>query len=204
MTRNAKYYSGKILRYFFQGLVIIAPMAVTIYVIYILFINIDDILPFPNMPRGIGFVIILLTITVIGYLASTLIIGQFLFRFFDTILERTPFIKLIYSSVKDIMQSFVGDNRKFDKPVLVMIRNNPEIWQVGFMMHNDLEKIGLQDKLAVYVPHSYAISGNLYIVDTENVKRLEGMSTVEAMKFAVSGGAVNFEEDDHHKKKIFK
>ena len=181
-----------ILRYFLQGIIIISPIAVTVWAAYSIFDIIDTRIPY--VPRGVGFLIIISSLIIIGWLGSTFFIWKFLINFFDSVLERTPFLKFIYSSVKDVVESFMGDKKKFTKPVLVKIRINPEIFQIGFITQNDLAKIGLIDKVAVYLPHSYAVSGVLVIVDIANVSAID-MNPSDAMKMAVSGGMTGYEEE---------
>ena len=181
-----------ILRYFLQGIIIISPIAVTVWAAYSIFDIIDTRIPY--VPRGVGFLIIISSLIIIGWLGSTFFIWKFLINFFDSVLERTPFLKFIYSSVKDVVESFMGDKKKFTKPVLVKIRINPEIFQIGFITQNDLAKIGLIDKVAVYLPHSYAVSGVLVIVDIANVSAID-MNPSDAMKMVVSGGMTGYEEE---------
>lgn len=184
-----------ILRYFFQGIIIISPIAVTVWAAYSIFDAIDTRIPF--VPRGLGFLIVISSLIILGWLGSTFFVWKFLIGFFDNILERTPFLKFIYSSVKDVVESFMGDKKKFTQPVLVKIRTNPEIFQIGFITQNDLTRLGITDKVAVYLPHSYAVSGVLVIVAHENVTKLE-MNPGDAMKMAVSGGMTGYEEHEHH------
>ena len=185
-----------LLRYFFQGIIIVSPLAVTIWAAYSVFDIIDSSTRIPSLPRGVGFVIVISSLVLIGWLGSTFFIWKLLINFFDNILERTPFLKFIYSSVKDVVESFMGDKKKFTKPVLVKIRTNPEIFQIGFITQKDLSKLGFTDKVAVYLPHSYAVSGVLVIVDNENVSMLD-MNPSDAMKMAVSGGMTGYEDDEN-------
>lgn len=181
-----------LLRYFFQGIIIVSPIAVTAWAAYSIFDIIDT--QIPSMPRGIGFLIIVGSLVVLGWLGSTFFVWRFLISFFDNILERTPFLKFIYGSVKDVVESFMGDKKKFSKPVLVKMRVHPEVFQVGFITQKDLSQIGLQGKVAVYLPHSYAVSGFLVIVSGENVTPLD-INPADAMKMAVSGGVTGYGED---------
>lgn len=192
-----------LLRYFFQGIIIISPLAVTVWAAYSIFDFIDT--KIPDVPRGIGFIIVIGSLVILGWLGSTFLLWKFLIGFFDSILERTPFLKFIYSSVKEVVESFMGDKKKFTKPVLVKVRSSPEIFQIGFITQNDLTQLGLVDKMAVYMPHSYAVSGYLFIVGKDNVQALD-INPSDAMKMAVSGGAAGYdlieahlEQNQHHK-----
>jgi uncharacterized membrane protein len=118
-----------------------------------------------------------------------------LVELFDKILEKTPGIKIIYSTVKDFFEAFAGNKRKFDKAVLVSIES-PDVWRIGFITQEDASDFGLQDYMAVYVPQSYAFAGHLYFVRKDRVRFLTGISSAEAMKFAISGGVTEIEEAD--------
>jgi uncharacterized membrane protein len=175
-------------RSFLKGLIILAPIAITIYIIWLVFDKIDTLIPIPNFPRGLGFLIIISTVTGIGYLGTRFFIGKAIFDFFDHILERTPGIKYIYSSVKDVMSSFVGDKKRFNQPVWVRVQSNPDTWRIGFLTQQDMGYLGMESHVAVYLPHSYAISGWVIVTELGNTLPVTTMSPAEAMKFAVSGG----------------
>lgn len=186
-----------VLRYFFQGIIIISPIAITGWAAYSIFDFVDT--KIPNLPRGLGFLIVIASLIVIGWLGSTFFIWKFLIGFFDGILERTPFLKFIYTSVKEVVESFMGDKKKFNKPVMVRVRKEPEIRQIGFITQADLSKLNMPGRVAVYMPHSYAVSGFMYIVQAEDVLPLE-MNPTDAMKMAVSGGIAGYGDEDAGKK----
>lgn len=195
MRRFAKL----LLRSFLQGLVILGPVAVTAYVIYQVFVNVDDLIPFDGilpfkLPRGIGFLVVVSTVTMVGYLGTRFFFAKAIDAF-NHLLEHTPGIKHIYSSVKEIMGSFVGDKRKFNKPVWVRVQHAPEIWRIGFLTQKSMDNLGLENKVAVYMPHAYAISGWVIVIDKNETKPVTQMDAAEAMKFAVSGG-VTFSQEE--------
>lgn len=181
-----------ILRYFLQGIIIISPIAVTAWAAYSIFDFVDTKIPY--VPRGLGFLIVITSLIILGWLGSTFFVWKFLIDFFDNVLERTPFLKFIYTSVKDVVESFMGDKRKFTKPVLVMMRRDPELYQIGFITQQDLTHIGMADKLVVYMPHSYAVSGVVVVVSKDSVKPLD-MNPSDAMKMAVSGGVTGYDDE---------
>ena len=182
-------------RSFLKGLIILAPIAITIYIIWWIFFTVDTIVPtYFQLPRGLGFIIIITTVTGIGYLGTRFFIGKAIFDFFDHLLDRTPGIKYIYSSIKDVMSSFVGDKKRFNQPVWVRMQQAPEVWRIGFLTQPDMGYLGMEMKVAVYLPHSYAISGWVVVVSADNVRHVTGMSAAEAMKFAVSGGVTASED----------
>jgi len=162
----------------------------TAYVIFISFSWLDNLLNI-TIP-GIGFIIIIGAISVFGYLTSTYAFQTFV-EIFEHGINRIPFIKLIYSSLKDLLSAFVGEKKKFNKPVLVIINKENDIHQIGFVTQQDLSDIGLDDMVAVYFPHSYAFSGNHFLVPKTSIKPIE-ISGPSAMKFIVSGGVSGFKE----------
>jgi uncharacterized membrane protein len=186
-----------VLRYFFQGIIIISPIAITGWAAYSIFDFVDT--KIPNLPRGLGFLVVIASLIVIGWLGSTFFVWKFLIGFFDGILERTPFLKFIYTSVKEVVESFMGDKKKFNKPVMVRVRKEPEIRQIGFITQTDLSKLNMPGRVAVYMPHSYAVSGFMYIVQAEDVLPLD-MNPSDAMKMAVSGGMAGYGDDEEGKK----
>jgi len=200
----------KVFQYFLQGVIILAPIIITIYAVTALFNFIDNILPdiagrfFPHVfgvddsgnPRkipGIGFIIVILAVVTVGYVSSSFIVGRMV-ELLDTVLERTPGIKIIYSTLKDFFEAFAGNKRKFDKAVLVSVQD-AEVWQIGFITQQELSQFGLTEYVAVYVPKSYAFAGQLYFVKKERVKLLTDISSAEAMKFAISGGVTELDDE---------
>jgi uncharacterized membrane protein len=180
----------RVLRYFFSGTLFIVPLVATAYFIYVSFRWLDGLL---NLPYpGIGFVIILGAITIFGYFTSNYAFKTFS-DWFDHIVNKIPLVKLIYSSLKDLLSAFVGDKRKFNKPVLVTINKENNLYQVGFVTQSDLSELGLQEMVVVYFPHSYAFSGNHFIVPRGSIKPLDIRGDA-AMKFIVSGGISGFKE----------
>jgi len=179
----------KLFHLFIQGLIILAPIAITLYALYWLFDKIDGILrPFVNIP-GLGFVIIILFVILVGWFSSNFIMGSFI-SFFDQWMERTPGIKFIYTSTKDFFEAFAGDKRKFNKAVLANVFSE-DVWIVGFLTDEEMKKFELGGELvAVYVPQAYNFAGQLYILPRVKVRKIEHITAGEAMKYAVTGGVV--------------
>lgn len=188
----------KIIGYFLQGLFYIAPIGVTAFIIYKIILFFDSL--FLDITHfyfpGVGLVIIILAITILGFLANTFFAKPAI-QFFNTIIMHMPVIRDLYLPLKDFFAAFVGKERKFSKPVLVKINNQSDIQKIGFITQEDLSELGIgKDYVCVYFPHSYAFSGEHLIVPVENVKPLTIPSSV-AMKFIISGGAIkNFNEND--------
>lgn len=187
-----------ILSFFLQGLLYIAPLFITGYAIYISFIYVDDLLnqyireylrfDFP----GLGLITMLILITAIGFLGRTIFFRP-LMAYLDMAATKVPFIKIIYTSIKDLLSAFVGQKRKFTEPVLVKVNKDAELEKLGFVTQKDLSSLGIgPEKVAVYLPHSYNFSGNLFIVPAANVKPVDA-AAAEVMKFIVSAGVLGIE-----------
>ncbi|MEY2594995.1 MAG: hypothetical protein RI965_267 [Bacteroidota bacterium] len=202
---------GRLIYYFFQGLIILAPIVITAWAVVSLFNFVDGILPnllrtlFPEMVKldlqgnpekipGLGFLTVVVIVLFVGYISSLFFVSR-LVNLFDTILEKTPGIKLIYTTVKDFLEAFAGNKRKFDKPVLVAV-DDKDVWRLGFITQTDLSQFGLTDYYCVYVPHSYAFSGITYMVQKDRIKVLNDVKSADAMKFIVSGGVTDLAETE--------
>lgn len=205
-----RFKFSRLITYFFQGMVILAPIVITAWAVISLFNLIDDILPnllhvlVPDLVRldangnpekvpGLGFLVFLILLVLVGYISSSFIVSK-LVQWFDTVLERTPGVKIIYTTVKDFFEAFAGNKRKFNQPVLVSIEA-PDVWRVGFITHDDLAEFDLADHVSVYVPHSYAFSGITYLVKRDRIKVLNRINSADAMKFVLSGGVTDVGEE---------
>ena len=180
----------KFINYFLQGLLYIVPITVTLYVVYWTIQKIDGILPF-QFP-GLGLIVIIILITFIGYVGSAAITSP-INAFFQRLLKKAPLLQTIYSSVKDLMSTFVGKKKGFSQPVLVKLYENSTIERIGFITNEDLSTLEIKEgKVLVYLPHSYAFSGQLFVVDRSYVTPVNS-SSAEIMKLIVSGGVTEIE-----------
>lgn len=194
----ARLFFRKLFNYFIQGLILITPITITIWAVYKMFSWVDGILKdyITNFIKieipGLGVILLLVSITLIGLLGSTIIFRP-IWAYFDSLMAKAPFIKLVYTAVKDLISAFVGQKKRFTEPVLVKISSTTDMEKLGFITNRDLSIIGLSnEKVAVYLPHSYAWSGNLVIVPAQHVKLINAPST-EVMKFIISAGVTNIE-----------
>jgi uncharacterized membrane protein len=177
----------RLLGYFFRGLVFIAPAAITIYVCVIVFRTVDGWLGLP-VP-GAGFVASLAIITLVGFLGSNLLTRSFL-AVFDRLLERLPFVRFLYSSTRDLVNAFVGEKRRFDKPVLVRLHEGSTARALGFVTQESLAQLGLAEHVSVYLPQSYNFAGQVFVFRSADVERLDASSS-DVMAFIVSGGVTD-------------
>ena len=174
----------RLLTYFLRGLVLVAPLAITLSVCWIVFVRIDGWLGF-SVP-GVGFIVTIVIITLIGFLGSNLITRGML-AIVDQVLGRLPFVRLLYTSTKDLLNAFVGEKRRFDKPVLVRVSMQSEARMVGFVTQESLERLGLPGYSSVYFPQSYNFAGNLVVFPSSHLEPLDAASA-DVMAFIVSGG----------------
>ena len=180
----------KIINYFLQGLLYIVPISVTLYVVYWTFQKIDGILPF-QFP-GLGLIVIIVLITFIGF-AGSVIIASPINSFFQRLLRKAPLLKTIYSSMKDLMSTFVGKKKGFNQAVLIKLYENSTIERLGFITNENLSSLGIKGgKILVYLPHSYAFSGQLFVVEKSYITPIDKPSS-EIMKLIVSGGVTEIE-----------
>lgn len=182
----------RIFTYFLQGLLLSGPLAVTLYTVYLMFNFVDRLVRDPlkehfqfDIP-GIGIIVIFLSLTILGLIGQTIIARPFI-NFIRRAFRRAPLLNVIYTSLNDLFTAFVGKEKKFNVPVTVCINQENNIWKLGFVTEKNLSEFGLNDMVAVYFPHSYNFSGELFIVPQSSVKQV-ALSPSEVMKFVVSGG----------------
>jgi len=184
-----KQLLNNLLAYFIRGLLLVVPFALTGYIISLALNWIDGIIKL-NIP-GLGMVILLVAITFFGYLGSTLLVRS-VFDLIEKLIIRIPLISIIYTSLKELIAAFVGNKKKFDKPVLVMLNKQERIQKLGFITQQELKSLHLPGSVAVYLPHSYNFSGDLYILPKDAITPLD-ISGTEIMKFIVSGGVTGLQ-----------
>lgn len=183
-----KLAASKVLKYFLRGILIILPVGGTVWLVIQMVRWLDHLLDF-NVP-GVGIAVILVGVTLIGFVGSGLLLRPIL-DIIDDLLEKVPGVKVIYTSIKDFLEAFVGDKRKFKEPVAVQMGDG--IYKMGFVTHKDLSIIGFEGFVSVYFPHSYNFSGNVFIVKADKVKSIDANSS-EVMKFIVTGGVTEIGE----------
>lgn len=186
---------NKVLKYLLQGLILVIPLGITVIVFLKIFQFFEGLFSFvgltgiPFLDTIISLVALLISITIIGLLASSFVF-QRLFSFFEEKLEHAPVFKHIYSPIKDFMNAFMGSKKRFTKPVLVLTNPQANIQELGFITQDDLTEWGIKEKYAVYLPYSYSFSGRLVIVPKEQITMLN-TDGADAMKFIISGGVTD-------------
>ena len=194
------FFIRRIFSYFLNGLLLALPIYVTVYVLYTVFNTLDGILPIEHKFPGLGIIILLALLIGLGYLGAKVINEQIKNRFMK-FLDRIPFIKTIYKSITDMLGAFVGNKKRFNKPVLVQLSKETDVEVVGFITDEDLQEVGNPEgKIGVYLPMSYSFSGHLVIVPKANVKLLD-TNSLDLMKYVVSGGVVEIEVEKKDEQK---
>ena len=201
---NNKFQYKKLLQYFLQGLLVLAPVLITFYILFSVVSSIDSLIPIFTVTDerglvkvqnyGLGFIIIILLIVLIGYF-SYFVISNKIVVFLDRLMQRLPGLKHIYSTTRDFFEAFAGDKKKFTVNVLANVDDN-DVWRIGFITKDDMEEFGLKDYVAVYIPMAYSVAGNVYVIPKSRVKEITHISSSQTMKFAVSGGVTHIDEID--------
>jgi uncharacterized membrane protein len=170
--------------YFWRGCLVLLPAAATVYIAFLIFTTIDHMVPI-GVP-GLGFALTIVVITLGGFLTSN-VVGRAVFDIAERWLTSVPLAKLVYTSIRDLINAFVGDKKRFDRPVAVSVLPGSGIRALGFVTRDGLEALGMGDRVAVYFPQSYNFAGNLVVVPRDQVEPLT-VSTTDLMTFIVSGG----------------
>jgi uncharacterized membrane protein len=177
-------------RWFLQGLIVLLPLATTIWVVTHVFNEIDALFRVPGHETeaipGLGFAFALIAITLTGWLAS-FFFGRWLVRLTDWLIARIPLIRVIYRIAKDVLQAIAGDNKTFDRPVVVSLDPGGAVKMLGFVTREDLAAIGLPGDVAVLMQQSFGFSGNLLIFPKKQVRAVD-VDAGRFLTFILSGG----------------
>lgn len=184
--------------YVLRGLVLIGPLALTFFVLYKSIVFFDGLvtqhIPQLNFP-GLGILILLIALTLLGWLGGTILAQPFI-KYFNKLIAKAPMIKMVYNSIKDVFNALIGQQKKFSKPVMVKMNESAELYKLGYVTEEDLSDLKLNDDqmVAVYLPHSYNFSGNLYLTPRKNLTHIDYPSA-NFMKFVVSGGVTSLKSE---------
>ena len=167
---------------FLRGLVIVVPIALTVYLVYETFTRLDRLLNL-HLP-GLGLLVLVVAIVVTGALAGNFV-GRRVFALTEKLFTNAPIVRIVYAAIKDLLEAFVGNKRRFDRPVTISVTEGVKTF--GFITRDDLASLGIQGSVAVYVPFSYTWDGCLLVVAKERVTPLDADSA-SVMALVVSGG----------------
>jgi len=176
--------------YFIRGLLIVAPAAVTLYVLFTVFVWIDGLIDlerrFGFRIPGLGALAVIVLVTVTGFVTSN-ILARYFIDVAENTFRRLPLVRLVYTSIKDLVGAFVGDHKRFDRPVLVSLFPGSDVKVIGFITRPSLANFDLPDHVAVYFPNSFNFAGHLLVMPRERTTPLTTDGT-SVMTFIVSGG----------------
>jgi len=188
----------RIFSYFIQGVLLVAPVVIIVYILYSLFITIDGwlVTKIENLigfsVPGAGIVFLFISLALLGYIGQTTLV-QPIKNVAGKLIQKIPLLNLLFTSLNDLFSAFVGKDRKFNIPVKVLFNKENNLWKLGFVTKETLDELNLPEIAAVYFPHSYNFSGELYLVPKERIEKIE-LTPADAMKFIVSGGVTRFEQ----------
>lgn len=176
-----------LIKNFLRGLVIVVPIALTVYLLYQTFVWLDRLLHIDgleiNVP-GLGIAILFAFILIVGALAGNFV-GRRVFTLMEAVFTKAPIVRIVYAAIKDLLEAFVGNKRRFDRPVAIAVSEGVRTF--GFITRDDLSELGMPGEVAVYVPFSYTWDGCLLVVARERVTPLSADSA-SVMALVVSGG----------------
>lgn len=178
----------RLVGYFVRGCLVMAPLGLTVYILFTILRTIDQLLPI-GIP-GVGLLLTLLLVTLVG-VATSNVVGRSALETTERVLKRLPLVKLIYTSIKDLVSAFMGDKKSFNRPVAVTVHPGGNLKALGFITRDGLHVIDLPDHVAVYFPQSYNFAGYLAVVPRDQVEVLD-VSSTELMTFIISGGVSGF------------
>jgi uncharacterized membrane protein len=198
-----KRIASALLNYFFKGLIVVVPLGAAAFLIFWAVSNIDNALNLsdilwtdskgrPIYIPGLGILNVIVVIMIAGILVTNVITDP-IRHWFNRWINRLPFFNFLYSSIKDLTEAFVGDEKKFNEAVIVEV-NEFGLKKIGFLVQKDLSKLNLPGEVAVYFPLSYSFAGQVVIIPADKVKPIN-KNSADMMKFVISGGVSGL--DDH-------
>ncbi|MHC5078064.1 MAG: DUF502 domain-containing protein [Planctomycetota bacterium] len=193
---------GKIFRYFFQGLLVLLPTGLTVYLITYVLIVLDtwvNELLWKAMEwrcTGIGVPLALGVVLLVGFLVDLWLFRK-LWRLLDMTFEKIPMVKSVYSTIRDTAEFLFGDKQSFSKVVLVDVpEKNHQV--LGLVTNEDPGKETKTDMggmVGIYVPMAFNLGGYTLYVPREKTTPV-GMPVEEAMGFILSGGVTRAKVKD--------
>jgi len=195
-------FARALIRYFIKGMLVVVPLGAAAFLIYWAVSRLDNALNLSDVlwvnPKtgkalyipGLGILTVIVLIMIAGVLVTNVITDP-IKNWFYRWLNRLPLFKFLYSSIKDLTEAFVGEEKKFNEPVLVQM-SSTGVKKIGFLTQKDMAKMGLPGEVAVYFPYSYSFAGQVVIVPADKVKPIK-KNAAEVMKFVISGGVSGLE-----------
>lgn len=174
----------RLVQYFIRGLLVTTPLALTLWICWWAVSTVDHLIPL-GIP-GAGILVTVAGITLVGALAGTLVTRGVLAEL-ERLLEGLPFVRIVYTSIKDLLNAFVGERRRFNRPVRIRLDQSVDVWYLGFVTADSLGHLGMPGHVAVYLPWSYSFAGRVILLPAEHVHPITGDAT-DMLAFIISGG----------------
>jgi uncharacterized membrane protein len=178
---------SRLVGYFARGALAVVPMAATIYILYVVVKTLDDLVGV-SVP-GLGIAIALGLITSIGFLVTG-VVGRQVYRLFDKLMAKVPIVRLLYTSIRDLVSAIMGEEKKFGRPVCLNLGDEVRFRLLGFMSQESMPGLGLPDHAAVYVPQAYNIGGQVLLVPRDRIEPVD-LPAASVFAFLLSGGAAD-------------
>ena len=190
-------------RYLIAGLLVWVPLGITFYVLHWLVTTLDQtLLLVPESLRpealvgfriyGLGVLLGFLILLITGIIAANFF-GQRLILAWESILGRIPFVKSIYSSVKQVSDTLLSDTGNAFRKALLVEFPRPGCWTIAFLTGTPAEAVAGHlpgEHISVYVPTTPNPTGGYFVmVPKASVRELD-MSVDEALKYIISMGVV--------------
>jgi uncharacterized membrane protein len=190
--------ASELRRTFFTGLIVIAPLFATVWIVWGLYDYVQSVSPFKFAGGALLTILaVLLIILAVGWLSRTAL-GTVMDSA-EEWLTRVPGVGLIYKALRDLVNAISGKERRFQHPVWVHPIPGSPLKLIGFITREDLGHLGVTDEVAVYLPDSYNISGKLVVLPREAVKPIESSSR-DLFAFVATGGLTGAQQTPHELK----
>ena len=190
-------------RYLIAGMLVWVPLGITIWVLHFLLTSLDDILlvlPESVQPRalfghdipGLGVVVAFLILFATGVIAANFF-GQRLIRAWEAVLGRIPFVKSIYSSVKQVSDTLLSDKGQAFRKALLVEFPRPGSWTIAFQTGTPAPAVApwlTGEHVSVYVPTTPNPTGGYFLMLPRSQVRELDMTVDEALKYIISMGVV--------------
>jgi len=173
-----------LIKWFIRGAGLTVPIGLSLYAVWFVARTIDGVLPFPY--PGLGLVILLASITFVGFLASRVAFRSAVIAT-DAFFKKVPVVRLVYTSTKDLVSSFTGQRKSFNRPCVASMSADGSMLALGFVTRDALTFKGTEGMVAVYFPQAYNFAGNVLLFRRDRVRLIDTPSA-DVMAFVVSGG----------------
>lgn len=201
---GGKGFAARVRAYFFAGVLVTAPIAITIYLAWI-FVNLVDnqvtrLIPTKYNPEtylpfatpGLGVLTVVLVLVFIGWIAASFL-GRFFHKTIDRFLVQLPVIRNIYGTVKQIFETVLAQRSNAFREAVLVEYPRRGIWAIGFITgrtEGEVQNLTEQETVNIFLPTTpNPTSGFLLFLPKRDVVPLS-MTVEEAIKMVISGGIV--------------